>query len=78
MQILRQADNDDGSEMNLAYRGRVYWQGFVLTGLPKHMSHHENKPKTLSSAVKVWNKVAQNNDKLTIQEVSAMISNIQH
>lgn len=74
MKILRQTTTDSGEEVNLGYRGQIYWQGFVLTGLPKGFQQHEDKPKTLSAAVMIWNKVAKTNERLSVQEVSAMIS----
>lgn len=74
MRIIKSARLRDGSETKLSLKDPVCWQGFVLTGLPAKLAQHENKPKTLSAAVIIWNRVTSVKDRITVQEISAKIT----
>lgn len=74
MRIIKSARLRDGNEIKLSLKDQVCWQGFVLTGLPPKHDQHENKPKTLSAAVTIWNRVTSVQDRITAQEISAKIT----
>lgn len=71
---IKKAVTSDGQEVCLSLEEGRSWQGFVLTGLPEpHRKKHENKPKALSAAVMVWNRVVRREDRVTVGEVSVAL-----
>lgn len=75
MKIIKKSALEEGAEMSLSLSSETSWQGFVLKGLPQTHQAHENKPKSLSAAVTIWNEVAPAKDRLSIKVVSARIIN---